>query len=118
MEDPSFTCENGEVKLVGGDAEYEGRVEICFNNTFGTVCDDSWDSLDSSVVCRQLGYPPNGWSRVTTAHPVFTCIAWGTLQVPLPLLEGSLEKELARFIWMMYSAASQTPHWLTAPTMA
>ena len=36
-------------------------MEICINNTYGTVCDDQWDVLDARVVCNQLlGYTPNG----------------------------------------------------------
>ena len=49
-------CTQGDIRLQGDSAD-EGRVEICNNNIWGTVCDDFWDNIDAGVACRQLGLP-------------------------------------------------------------
>lgn len=54
------TCLEGDVRLADGNNQFEGRVEICINSMWGTVCDGFFSSAESRVVCRQLGYATNG----------------------------------------------------------
>jgi len=67
-------CTEGSIRLVGGTNVYEGRVEVCHNGEWGTVCDDSWSSNDGIVACRQLGY---SFVRVD----IFTSFGQGTGQI-------------------------------------
>ena len=63
---PDPACDNGDLRLIGGTSSLEGRVEICFGGRWGTVCDDSWDAIDASVACRQLGFSPDGKDNTRT----------------------------------------------------
>ena len=53
---PPTVCRQGDVRLAGSPNTFEGRVEVCNNNQWGTVCDDLWGPVDAGVVCGQLNY--------------------------------------------------------------
>ena len=53
-------CQNADIRLVNGTTAFEGRVEICWNETWGTICDGFWSGFDAQVACGQLGYSRNG----------------------------------------------------------
>ena len=53
---------------MGGSNQYEGRVEVCINDQWGTVCDDSWDNTDATVVCKQLEYAYTGSKQIISMY--------------------------------------------------
>ncbi|XP_038069843.1 deleted in malignant brain tumors 1 protein-like [Patiria miniata] len=62
-EDASVSCSNssaayefGQVRLVEGNSEYDGYVEIYYKQQWGTICNNQWDKTDADVVCKELGH--------------------------------------------------------------
>ena len=49
-------CTDGDVRLEDGDEKYEGKIEICYNGEWASVCNVGVDDSVAVVVCRQLGF--------------------------------------------------------------
>ena len=47
---------HGDIRLIGGSYQWEGRVEIFISGTWGTITDSEWTKNDAQVVCRKLGH--------------------------------------------------------------
>ena len=43
------------MRLVEGETEWEGRLEVCLSRRWGTVSSDGWTMTDAQVICRDLG---------------------------------------------------------------
>lgn len=44
------------MRLVGGNFENEGTIQVCFGNLWGLISDSGWSNGDAQIVCNQLGY--------------------------------------------------------------
>ena len=53
-------CTGGDIRLVEGASKLEGRVEVCVDSEWNTVCDNGFGNVDAKVVCRQLEYSSIG----------------------------------------------------------
>ena len=54
-------CTDGHVRLFGGSTDYEGTIEICINNAWGTISNwYGWGYHEAQTVCNALGYTAPG----------------------------------------------------------
>ena len=53
-------CEHGDVRLINGTHRAEGRVEVCANGYWATVCYRGWDTVETEIVCKQLNLSYEG----------------------------------------------------------
>ena len=86
---------NGAVRLVDGASEREGRVEVCMEEYWGTVCSDGWSEEDALVVCRQAGFDTLSELHFSNTYP--KCIMLYNLCIllgPVPLTNASFGRGL------------------------
>ena len=99
----SLVCANGDIRLSGGANDNEGLVEICYNATWGTVCDNMWGPINANVACRQLGFPSTGMSHDTQEILVTDtrCLV-GNVNFPQEQLDfPSMDRQMGPFGWTM-----------------
>ena len=54
-------CSNGDVRLVGSVDGDQGRLEVCVNSAWGTVCSNAFGASDAAVACEAIeGYNSTG----------------------------------------------------------
>ena len=64
-------CTDGALRVAGGDTPNMGRVEVCYNGEWGTICDKGWDTNDVKVACYQLGFERNRKLKYMTIKAFF-----------------------------------------------
>ena len=58
----SSSCNDGDLRLNGGSTFHQGRLEVCVNSVWGSVCDSKgvFTKDEATVACRQLGILQEG----------------------------------------------------------
>ena len=72
----SVSCNDGDIRLVDGLSKYDGRLEVCYFDQWGTVCGDLFGDLDAQVACRQLGLNTNQASVQYSSFSYGTGFIW------------------------------------------
>ena len=57
---PVGNCVTGDVRLQDGPNVREGRLEVCINNAWGTVCNVQFGVREAAVVCTQMNFSDEG----------------------------------------------------------
>lgn len=54
-------CTDGSIRLKPYDnSDFVGRIEVCVNGIWGSICSNYFTDNDAQVVCRQLGFTALG----------------------------------------------------------
>ena len=67
-------CTDGKLQIRGYPRVGLGRLEVCVNGTWSTVCKDGWDDIDARVACHQLGFSIFGKGPIVHVYYTVTII--------------------------------------------
>ena len=54
-----FSCDTGAIRLsplTSNNTDVLGRLEVCYDGYWGSVCDDFATKVTADVACRHLGH--------------------------------------------------------------
>ena len=67
-----MACSDGDIRLEGGNSIYDGRIEVCQNQVWGGICDNSWNNIDANVACHQLGFSSYSKQELNISDAIMT----------------------------------------------
>ena len=101
------------MRLVEGESEREGRVEVCINKRWGTICYHGWSDEDATTVCRQLGY----WEGILCSDSMFDqCLITSIIMKIQDTPTTILEMDINQYICNKSHALAQSSDCWIVPT--
>ncbi len=76
-------CNDGDLRLVDGISSNQGRLEVCMNSAWGTVCSEHWTNQEANVACGKLGYLSIG--KISTCS-VYQCYSLCIISVIIDIV--------------------------------
>jgi hypothetical protein len=68
---PDTTCSDRDLRVVGGPTVREGRVEVCYNHAWGTVCNEVYGPTAAGILCRELDFRPSSASTSSGGEALY-----------------------------------------------
>ncbi len=65
LDTPFDSCSTGDVRIVpdyyNSGTSQDGRLELCINNAWGTICDSRFDNKEAAIACSSvIGFSRQG----------------------------------------------------------
>lgn len=108
-------CTDGDIRVVNGGSALEGRVEVCVDGVWGTVCDDLWGVEEASVACRQLGFSPAGMKYFLLSVYMYMTFSFNTQVLYLNLRQFMVKVQVLSSLTMLCVTAKSCGSWTVLP---